>query len=149
MPLKTGKLDEPSINMTPMIDVIFLLLVFFLATSSFQTVERMLPSGVSSLPESGGGDVEPPAEPTEDVIDQVVVKLALAGDTVRATVNDRELSDPSMLQAELLAISSIKADVPVIIAPEPNVRIAVAVRAYDDARLAGLARVYMAVHSGN
>ena len=42
-----------SLNMTPMIDVIFLLLVFFLATSSFQVVEKLLPSSVSKVIQHG------------------------------------------------------------------------------------------------
>mgnify|MGYP001380259885 CR=1 FL=1 len=36
--------DSP--DLTPMIDVVFLLLIFFICTASFQIVEQTLPSGV-------------------------------------------------------------------------------------------------------
>jgi biopolymer transport protein ExbD len=36
---------RPDVMMTPMIDVVFLLLVFFLATASFDRLEQILPSG--------------------------------------------------------------------------------------------------------
>lgn len=42
MPLKTGKLDEPSINMTPMIDVVFLLIIFFMVGARIGEEERNL-----------------------------------------------------------------------------------------------------------
>jgi biopolymer transport protein ExbD len=30
MPLRTESLDEPSLNLTPMIDIVFLLIIFFM-----------------------------------------------------------------------------------------------------------------------
>lgn len=53
MPLKTSTEDElPSINMTPMIDVVFLLIIFFMVGTQFSQQERhidiQLP-GVSTL----------------------------------------------------------------------------------------------------
>ena len=42
MPLKTGKLDEPTINMTPMIDVVFLLIIFFMVGARIGEEERNL-----------------------------------------------------------------------------------------------------------
>ena len=41
------------VKMTPMIDVVFLLLIFFVATASFQMVEHVLPSSLQALPGSG------------------------------------------------------------------------------------------------
>ncbi|MEY3458444.1 MAG: Biopolymer transport protein ExbD [Planctomycetota bacterium] len=35
MPLKTGTTDEPSLNLTPMIDVVFLLIIFFMVGARF------------------------------------------------------------------------------------------------------------------
>ena len=39
---------DVDVKMTPMIDVVFLLLVFFIWTASFQIVEQVLPSSVSA-----------------------------------------------------------------------------------------------------
>ena len=42
-----GTRRELEIKMTPMIDVVFLLLVFFVWTASFQAIEYLLPSSLS------------------------------------------------------------------------------------------------------
>ncbi|QDV26331.1 ExbD/TolR family protein [Aureliella helgolandensis] len=142
---RSGRVRRPlEVAMTPMIDVIFLLLIFFLATSSFQLVEHLLPSGISSLPNESGTGAEPPPEPTPDALEQIVVKLELVGNSTVAKINGITLQDLSQLQARLRTISSVKADVPVIIDPQPKIKAADVVRAYDFARQAGLARVYLA-----
>ncbi len=40
MPLKTHQDDQPTLNMTPMIDVVFLLLIFFMVATRFAEMER-------------------------------------------------------------------------------------------------------------
>jgi biopolymer transport protein ExbD len=40
MPLKTIPLDEPGINLTSMLDVVMLLIMFFMAGTQFKDVER-------------------------------------------------------------------------------------------------------------
>lgn len=40
MPLRTESLDEPSLNLTPMIDIVFLLLIFFMVGTKFSEVEQ-------------------------------------------------------------------------------------------------------------
>lgn len=42
MPLKTTSADEPGLNLTPMIDVVFLLNIFFLVAGTMPTSERDL-----------------------------------------------------------------------------------------------------------
>lgn len=42
MPLKTHIDDQPSINLTPMIDVVFLLIIFFMVGTKFTELERKL-----------------------------------------------------------------------------------------------------------
>ena len=42
MPLKTHLDDEPSINMTPMVDVVFQLILFFLLGTKFTEMERKI-----------------------------------------------------------------------------------------------------------
>ena len=60
--------------MTPMIDVVFLLLVFFLTTASFQRLEKLLPSSVSASSDSTLGESQdtPPVPPQEDIHDCVI-----------------------------------------------------------------------------
>jgi biopolymer transport protein ExbD len=40
MPLKTHQDEMPALNLTPMIDVVFLLIVFFMGASKFADLER-------------------------------------------------------------------------------------------------------------
>ncbi len=43
MPLKTSTSEElPSVNMTPMIDVVFLLIIFFMVGTQFSETERQI-----------------------------------------------------------------------------------------------------------
>ena len=40
MPLVTESLEEPSLNLTPMIDVVFLLIIFFMVGTQFSEIEQ-------------------------------------------------------------------------------------------------------------
>ncbi len=40
MPLKTHRDELPSLNLTPMIDIVFLLIIFFMVSTSFSQMER-------------------------------------------------------------------------------------------------------------
>ena len=40
MPLKTYQEDQPTLNLTPMIDVVFLLIIFFMVGTKFTELER-------------------------------------------------------------------------------------------------------------
>ncbi len=55
MPVKTLHDEPPSINLTSLIDVLFLLIIFFMAGSSFQWEEH-LPVALPHVPHSTGRD---------------------------------------------------------------------------------------------
>jgi len=42
MPLKTHHDEQPSLNLTPMIDVVFLLIIFFMVGTKFTELERKI-----------------------------------------------------------------------------------------------------------
>lgn len=42
MPLKTHLDEQPSLNLTSMIDVVFLLIIFFMVGTKFQSMERQI-----------------------------------------------------------------------------------------------------------
>jgi biopolymer transport protein ExbD len=54
MPLKVDALEEPQVNLTPMIDVVFNLLIFFMLATRFADMERQfdvqLPTASSAQP---------------------------------------------------------------------------------------------------
>lgn len=60
MPMKTDIVEEPQLNMTPMIDMVFLLITFFMISWQFTQAERefdvKLPSSTSAPALSSGPD---------------------------------------------------------------------------------------------
>lgn len=53
MPLKTHVDETPTLNMTPMIDVVFLLLIFFLLGTKFTELERKIGLEVPKVTDAG------------------------------------------------------------------------------------------------
>jgi biopolymer transport protein ExbD len=144
---RSGRPRRPvEIAMTPMIDVIFLLLVFFLATSSFQKVENLLPAGISQEASSEQGSSSDPPPTTDEMVEQVVIKISGDADSTEITLNDSPIADLATLAQRLQTISEIKTDLPVIVDPSPDVPVETAIAAYDAARQAAFLRVYFAVH---
>jgi biopolymer transport protein ExbD len=126
--------------MTAMIDVVFLLLVFFVWTSSFQIEELLLPSSIATT--AGVGDAEAMDLPPE--LETVVVAIR-TDEQVRYSVNGRDLDDQAQLLRLLTKIAAIGTDVPVIIDPQVDVTLSAVIRAYDLARSVGFAKVHFAV----
>jgi biopolymer transport protein ExbD len=59
MPLKTHQDEQPQLNLTPMIDVLFLLIMFFMVASNFSDLERNVEVQVPQVAEAGDA-VTPP-----------------------------------------------------------------------------------------
>jgi biopolymer transport protein ExbD len=53
MPLKTHVDETPTLNLTPMIDVVFLLLIFFLLGTKFTELERKIGLEVPKVTDAG------------------------------------------------------------------------------------------------
>tara|TARA_B100000809_G_scaffold162132_1_gene159440 strand:+ start:142 stop:561 length:420 start_codon:yes stop_codon:yes gene_type:complete len=53
MPLKTHLDDQPSLNMTPMIDIVFLLIIFFMVGTKFTELERKIGLKIPEVGNSG------------------------------------------------------------------------------------------------
>lgn len=52
MPLKTSQQETPALNLTPMIDIVFLLIIFFMAGTKFTELERKIGLQVPSVSET-------------------------------------------------------------------------------------------------
>ncbi|MEN1682206.1 MAG: biopolymer transporter ExbD, partial [Planctomycetota bacterium] len=61
MPLKTTADDPTAINLTPMIDVVFLLVIFFMVATKFTEAERSIDLQLPTA--AAAGDSAPPPEP--------------------------------------------------------------------------------------
>ena len=68
MKIKRSRRDEPTINLTPLIDVVFLLLIFFMVTTTFNRETRLL----VNLPEAN-------AETAENQPQQIEITVARDG----------------------------------------------------------------------
>ncbi|MDG2382975.1 MAG: biopolymer transporter ExbD [Pirellulaceae bacterium] len=53
MPLKTFQDEQPTLNLTPMIDIVFLLIIFFMVGTKFAELEQTVPLEVPSVGEVG------------------------------------------------------------------------------------------------
>ena len=135
------------LKMTPMIDVVFLLLVYFIWTASFQVLEYTLPS---SLSEITGGQSDPTVEipPPEKEFDDVVIKIRYSQGQPSWEVNEQLLPSLAAVGSQLRVIHQIKSDAPVVVDPDAAVPFGDVVSVYDVARLVGFAKVGLAVSEG-
>lgn len=53
MPLKTHNDEQPSLNLTPMIDIVFLLIIFFMVGTQYSELERSIELEVPRVTDSG------------------------------------------------------------------------------------------------
>ncbi|NIP84795.1 MAG: biopolymer transporter ExbD [Planctomycetales bacterium] len=53
MPIKTHSDEQPSLNLTPMIDIVFLLIIFFMVGTKFSEMERKIGLELPSVSDSG------------------------------------------------------------------------------------------------
>ena len=102
MKLRRHEDDEPVANLTPMIDVVFQLLVFFMVATSFMDPEREMDI---ELPEADAG--EPAPTETEDLI----INVFADG---RLVVSGQDLDDEQLLR-RLKAAAQVDPKTPVTI----------------------------------
>lgn len=82
MPLKTEPLEEPTINLTSMLDVVMLLIVFFMVGTKFSEEERQIGIQVPTTSETLAMSGQP---------DEIVVNVTIDGKvTVRAEAHTIE-----------------------------------------------------------
>ena len=102
MPLKTAAIEEPDLNLTPMIDIVFLLIVFFMVGTRFTDLERefdvQLPA-VSAAP------------PLTSLPDEIVVNIQKSG---KLQVNGKHRSLKE-LESDLIAARKRYADQIVVV----------------------------------
>lgn len=130
--------------MTPMIDVVFLLLVFFVWTVSFQVVEQILPSQMSSQLGDQPSEMQEP--PPEADFENLVVHIGWDGQQPLWSLNEQPLASSDALRQRLMVVSAIKEDAPVILHPDGQVPLGYVIQAYDWSKQAGFQKVSFAVN---
>jgi biopolymer transport protein ExbD len=121
-----------------MIDVIFLLLIFFICTANFQRPEQLLATDLSL---TGDTVVSPVSKPKS--IDVAIIKITYDRKPVY-TVTENRCETIEQLSKVLNSLSELKQDLPIIITPDKNVPMEIVIRVYDTCREAGLTKIQFA-----
>ncbi|MEW4528979.1 biopolymer transporter ExbD [Maioricimonas sp. JC845] len=102
MPFKTDTIEEPTLNLTPMIDIVLLLVIFFMVGTQFSEEERQYSIELPTVSD---------AQPLTALPDELVVNVDGEG---RIYIEDRELTTDE-LEQELTAARERYADQAVVI----------------------------------
>lgn len=106
MPLKlTDTIEEPDINLTPMIDIVFLLIIFFMVGTQFSAQERQFDIELPSVSSS---------QPLTNLPDELVVNVRRDG-TILLGEEQQTLPE---LQAALIQAKANYADQAVVLRGE-------------------------------
>ena len=138
----TQRRSELDVKMTPMIDVVFLLLVFFVWTASFHIAEHLLPSSVSAIRGTEPSDQATP--PPEKDFDDVVIRIHWLDTQPGWRVNEEPMTTLDEVRASLAGIATVKPDAPVILHPDQDVPLGHVIDVYDVTRLEGFDKVQFA-----
>lgn len=121
---------KPNIQIVPLIDVIFFILVFFMLFTTFRTQ----PAGLNlELPKAATSDKQSPS--------QVTISIAADG---RMFLGDRQVNS-SALKKEISQSLKKRPDLFVVIRADKNTRYDYVVQAMDDVRQVGGYRFGLAV----
>jgi len=120
---RSEEADEPSLNLTPMIDVIFNLLLFFMLATTFLAPERSMDV---ELPQARAGQAR-----------EIVLNVLRDGGILLA---GRRV-DPTLLERELRAAAARDPRTPVTIRGDRRAEHQTIVRVLDACRQAGLANL--------
>lgn len=129
------------VAMTPMIDVVFMLLIFFVWTASFHVPELILPSSLITQNEGQGSQ---PVDPELEDLERVVVRMTLAPTGLAWSVNDVPVGSLVVVRERLNIVAKIKNSLPVLVDPAPQVPLGDVIDVYDAAKVAGFQNVQFA-----
>ena len=125
--------DEEEINITPMLDIVFIMLIFFIVTTSFVKEQGLEVSRPSNAPPK---EIKQKKGP-------IVVKIDSAS---LISVKGRIL-EPRAVQANLEREKAEKPDSPLIVAAHPEADTEALVTILDAAQAVGIASVSVATSS--
>ncbi|REJ80784.1 MAG: biopolymer transporter ExbD [Planctomycetota bacterium] len=134
--------------MTPMIDVVFQLLIFFVVASTGQVAEAFLPTELSA-----GGTVTAPVDPMEREpwADEVWVELIFDENEAKtlADLNGTLYEDLTVLTGVLRQLAEVSRESPVILDIGGDVPLGDVILVYDVCRAAGFDSVNFAADPSN
>ncbi len=137
--------EAMGLQMTSMIDVIFLLLIFFVWTSSFRIPEELLPTPLMAMMGNvQAQDVQLPPEITD--LGEVVILFYYRDNRPSWEINGTRYVELAGVMAVLKALAAQTTEIPVILdVVEDATPLEHVIHVYDAARLAGFRRVQFAL----
>ena len=132
MNFRSHQREEVNVNLTPLIDVVFLLLIFFMVSTTFTKASQLS----IDLPEATGEPSETPEEQIEILVDE--------GGQYR--VNGQALVDTHVrtLQAAIYKISAGDTTLPMVISADAQASHQSVIRAMDAAGQMGFVHLSIA-----
>ncbi len=125
---RTRESDESEVNLTPMLDVVFIMLIFFIVTASF-------------VKEAGIDISRPPAATAERKERGNILVAITENDQIWI---DRRQVDPRALRANIERLHAENPQGAVVILADEDSKNGLLVRVMDAARLAGVSSVSLA-----
>ena len=136
MPLKTHHEDAPTLNLTPMIDILFLLIIFFMFGSKFTEMEKAVDLDVPQVTDMGALTAAP---------EKKVINIFRDG---RVMLGTREV-DLGDLQTELAASLAEYQDLGVLVRGDSDVPFQQVATVLTTVRQAGIAEMAISVRLTN
>jgi len=133
MKLSLRAKTEPEVNLTSLIDVVLLLLIFFMVSTSFVKESQI----TIQLPEA---DVQAPVQETPEQIEIMITEQGTYLVNGRELVNNR----PETIRNALQKVSNGNTTLPLTISADANARHQHVVTAMDVAGCLGLTRISIA-----
>ena len=133
MNLNVRERAEPEVNLTSLIDVVLLLLIFFMVSTSFVKQSQIS----IRLPEAESSAI---VEETADFIDVMITEQGTYLVDGRELINNR----PETIRNALLKISGGNTDLPLTISADANARHQFVVTAMDVAGKLGFVKISIA-----
>lgn len=132
MNLKPEHRDEIDLNLTPLIDVVFLLLIFFMVSTTFEQQSRLK----IELPEAS-------SQASKKQADTVVIGIDAKG---RFFINDRQLVNTQFKTLKMALMKTVgkNKDVPLVLKADAKTPHQAVVMAMDAAAQLGLTRLSIA-----
>jgi len=145
---------ESGPNMTPLVDVVMVILIFLMLVGTFATAERFIQQNAGTFSVGTSSSAPPPPDfvPDDPIVVRVSAGTAGDGFVARAdnvTVNTAEALGAALRQrhAQLTALGKPIDKIAVVIQPDNGVRHGQYLRVYEAALQAGFTKVSFAVAS--
>ncbi len=131
MILRKRQRQKPIVNLTPLIDVVFLLLIFFMVSTTFDTQSRIkvtLPEIETDIPEDQSRD-------------HILVQVAADGSMSLNNSMELVSSTPTVLKRAMAEIAEGRTDIPVIVKVDRNAPFQAAMTVMDVSGQLGLTEI--------